>query len=304
MEIKNNRLGDVIRNLALVRDKVPGHYRIRTLVLIPGGAVRGAAINAGQIAALTELGFGADIFRFVVGISSGAAVGAYFMTNDLAQIELGCKFVYERIPKYVHPNIVTHFGRVFDTPAIEGELKDGDYAPNLESILESPSNFYAGVMKRKTGEFLLLNAGDGLIFKKVRASMTIPWISRGKVFIGGTEFVDGGFYPFPLKDLIEEFGPTDILILSNKTEEQISKGDIVGKLAKPYVRKYSEEIRSAMGESREELFNLDRYENTNIGVIIPPDTGIDGLTRDPIALRKAIDISREHTRKIIVGLLR
>jgi predicted acylesterase/phospholipase RssA len=303
LELNDNRLAVVLHNLALVRDQKPGHEAIKALLFIPGGAMRGAAINAGQVAALIEQHFGA-VFQNVVGISSGAAVGAYFMTGNLVQVERGCKLVYERIPSYVHPKF-THFGRVFDTPEIETELKGGPYAPNIQSILESPTGFYVGVMVRRSGEFVLLNAHNKAIHAKIRASMTIPWISRGKVVIGGTQYVDGGFYPFPLEDMVGMFEPTDILILSNKTVAQLAESDAMGKFGKLYAKRYPRKVQLEMQSSRDEIFRLSKWEKrgVNIGVLLPPDTGINGLSTDSNMLKDAITAAGIDAKRTIADLL-
>lgn len=300
MGIKGNSLDTVLRNLARVRDQERGYEEIKPLLLIPGGAMRGAAVNVGQIRALQEEGFG-DVFRNMIGISSGAAVAAYFATNNRDQILRSWDLVYKCIPNYVHHGI-TNIGRIFDTPGIEEELRGGAYAPDLNSILESPHGLYFGVIVRKTGEFVLLRSGKD-IFSKVRASMTIPWISRGKAIIDGVEYLDGGFYPIPLDEIIKEFNPTDILILSNKTQGQLDEQDALGKMLGIYIKKYPRDIRMKIARSHNQLANLSKWvdRGVNVGVLFPPETGIHGLTKNHEALRNAINVSYEDALKVIAG---
>ncbi len=68
-----------------------------------------------------------------------------FVTANRDQILRGWDLVRKCIPNYVHSGI-TNIGRIFDTPGIEEELKGGAYAPDLNSILESPHGLYFGVI--------------------------------------------------------------------------------------------------------------------------------------------------------------
>jgi len=301
LEIPGNKIDEVLRNLVYARDQDLGHETIRPLLLIPGGAVRGAAINAGHILALNQAGLG-SVFENIVGISSGAAVATYFATNNTSQISIGCRFVHERIPDYIHPEIA-NIGRIFDTPGIEHELTCGPYAPDIKKILSSSAGLYFGVIDRKTGEFVFLKSMEEDIFTKVRASMTIPWISRGKAIVNETEYLDGGFYPLPLDEIVARFQPTDILILSNKTKGQLGKQDALGWMLKIYIKKYPKEIRMKIRKSQNQLANLADWagRGVNVGVLFPPDTGIHGLTKNRKALRRAIKLSYEDALAQIAG---
>lgn len=301
MEIPRNKIDEVLRNLVYIRDRDLGHETIRPLLLIPGGAVRGAAINAGHILALNQAGLG-GVFKNIVGISSGAAVAIYLATQDAAQIRNGCELVCKNIPQYVHPGI-KRIGRIFDTPGIEQELAHGMYAPTIECIANFEIGLYFGVIVRKTGEFVLLNANDKGVFTKARASMTIPFISKGKAFVSGTEYLDGGFYPLPLDEIVARFQPTDILILSNKTKDQLGEQDALELMLKIYIKKYPKEIQMQIRKSQDQLANLADWADrrVNVGVLFPPDTGIHGLTKNREALRRAINLSYEDALAQIAG---
>lgn len=299
MDLRGNKVRDVLRNLAHVRDAEAGSDNIRALLYVPGGAMRGAN-SAGLALALQKTGFG-RVFKTAIGVSSGSAVVPYFLAGP-EQTKAGCRLYYERIPKYIHPGI-KYAGRMIDVPGIQKELRCGLYALDVDAVNLSETDFYIGVVKHDNGRYDLLDAKAHNMIDLMGASMAIPGISLGKHHIDGIRYIDGGFYSYPLKYFIDEFAPTDILVLSNSTFEERNSGNILHSLMDVYTRmKYSSKTRGEIRNNRLESIDVGTWPNVNIGIMWSPDTGIDGMTTDSNALKNAIEIACDHAEDILAGL--
>ena len=89
----------LIRNLYRKRDLMRegrDHHHIRPVLLILGGGMGGAS-GVGIVSALHRLGLG-NVFDAVIGISTGATVGAYFLNGAKSTWECASIY-YEDLPK-------------------------------------------------------------------------------------------------------------------------------------------------------------------------------------------------------------
>jgi predicted patatin/cPLA2 family phospholipase len=174
-------------------------------------------MGTSQVRALFRLGFG-EIAKWIVAVSSGAAVAAYFLAG-WEQIQQGCSLLIKGVPNYIHPGIL-NLGRIIDLDGIEWEQRYGPNKIDVEGIRKSKTEFLVAVMDRKTGQYLIKNAKSDTI-KWLKAAMNLKWIARGKVFFGETELCDAGDYQVNLRSTIEQLEkkPTHILILPSNTLE-------------------------------------------------------------------------------------
>ena len=154
MKINNSQ---VVKNLFLKRDLLrqgdPKHEQIRPALLICGGGMRGV-YGAGVVMALHQLGL-ADCFDVVVGISTGAAIGGYFLAGE-EQSQLGTSIYYNECL-----NGFINFWRwpIIDIDYLEKVFRDGPKKLNDETILKHRSKFFVGVTDWDTGEGCFLEAG-------------------------------------------------------------------------------------------------------------------------------------------------
>jgi predicted patatin/cPLA2 family phospholipase len=122
---------------------------------------------------------------------------------------------------------------VGNRPVEDTEFLCGEFRRrlDLEAFHASSVQFYVGVTCALTGRGLFLNAKQQgrhpVDF--VRASMSIPGLCGGPVYIDGHPYYDGaGAMGMPIPEIIEQFSPTDLLIFPNCSNE--GKGGLLGQL--------------------------------------------------------------------------
>ncbi|MES2023150.1 MAG: patatin-like phospholipase family protein [Patescibacteria group bacterium] len=204
----------VIENILNKRDKVSGSENIRPLLFILGGGMRGV-YGAGSVVAFRKIGLG-DVFSHVVGISTGAPIGAYFLAGD-EQVLLGASIYYEEC---VGKEFINFFrlGKIVNIDHIVKHMRHGKKALDCEAIKKSKTEFYVEVTLN-TGECALINTKTASpdMISSIHASMALPILYGKKIIVNKDEVNDGSFCKYPVWDAIENLNPTDVLILPNKT---------------------------------------------------------------------------------------
>ena len=197
------------------------HEKIRTLLMISGGGMRGP-YGAGVAITLHHLGF-ADCFDTVIGISTGAAIGGYFLTGK-EQTALGTTIYYEEClngfisPSFPFPKLRIEF--------LEDVFRNGKKRIDLPAMHRHRSNFFVGVTHWDKGMGSLVNVKlarpDAVA--AITASLALTYAYPTPVIINGQRSTDGGISePLPVKKAVEWFQPTDILIVSNYSREESSR---------------------------------------------------------------------------------
>jgi hypothetical protein len=250
LERPDDDFEEVVATMVRCRDKLPGFESIVFLYFFCGGSMK-MVYSAGQVRALFRLGFG-EIAKYVVAISSGAAVAAYFLAG-WKQIEQGCSLLVNGVPNYIHPGLL-NLGRIIDLDGIEWEQRYGPNKIDVEGIRKSKTEFLVAVMDRKTGQYLIKDAKSGDTIRWLKAAMNLKWIARGKVFFGETELCDAGDYQVNLGAIKQlESMPTHILLLpSNALEDNPP--------ANPVLRIY-ETLTYLRYPSRKAEMKACRFEN-------------------------------------------
>jgi predicted patatin/cPLA2 family phospholipase len=302
-------IGNLLLKKKLLERKDDRHKAIRPLLLIPGGAMRGA-YPTGSAAALYILGL-AQVFDNIVGISSGAAVAAYLCSGSLEKIMLGTSIVFEECISKNYINF-RRLNRIIDTDYLHHVIRN--LKPLDErAIKHGRPHLWIGVTDFKTGKAELINAKRAKpdITAALAASMSVPTSIKKPININGRAYVDGDIsMPFPLKLCVEKFKPTDILFLANRPHGIVYKPSLFIKrlfqnateqlLIKSLVRHRPIRVALLNGDKqlKENLDYLAHLKNVNFGVISPPDQKITIVTQNPDKLRKGIVENFEHTLKI------
>ncbi|GMQ95256.1 MAG: hypothetical protein BMS9Abin13_369 [Patescibacteria group bacterium] len=296
----------LIQNLYAKRDLLKKHdeehKKIRTALLILGGGMRGAS-GGGILTSLHDLGLG-NVFDVVIGISTGAPLGAYFLGGH-AQTMLGTSIFYVDLP----PRFIKYSRKpVVDIDFIESIFRSGPKKLDVEAILAHRSDFFIGVTDSQTSEGILLDAKNASpdMITAIKASTAMPGLYGHTINVNGHSCIDGGIgIPFPTNKLIENFRPTDLLIIANQSERRMrrEKQPFLEKLLAPLVLRDSPaRVTQLMLRSRtryrESLEYLQSQQDINWGILWAPDDGTHFLTRDPHKLRALAQISAQQTLEI------
>jgi predicted patatin/cPLA2 family phospholipase len=281
------------------------HESTRTAVIASGGGMAGI-FAAGVLYGLEQSDF-SDVFDVAVGVSSGAASLAYFITRqavtgrsiyteDLA----GNKFI--KFQKGMPAVDVDYLEDIFRTKK----------PLDVSTLVQSRTHLYVTVTDVETCEPVLLSAKkSGDVISAVRASMAMPvrYNVRTPVSINGRLYMDGAISaPVPFAQLLDVYDPTDILIVLNRPLDKIKSppGFLKRRILKQYLSKLPLRLRTLCLENHlvynssiDRVVNRDRA-HLRVG-IISPDMEIDGLTTDASKLRLYFAHGIEQVGKILSG---
>jgi len=207
-----------LRKRDLLQGKNPAHEHIRTLLMISGGGMRGA-YGAGVCIALHHVGL-SDCFDTVVGVSTGAAIGGYFLTGK-AHAHRGTTIYYEEC-------LAGFITRTMPIPRVdidflESVFRNGAKQLDLTALARSRSRFLVGVTHYDTGRGELIDAKSAQpdLIAAIKASLALTFAYRNAVSVNGNPYTDGGMSePLPVEEAVRRFEPTDILVVSNYSEEE------------------------------------------------------------------------------------
>lgn len=283
---------EVLRNLFrrqrhIQRDGLE-QYNYRLAIFGPPGLRRGV-LSGGKARPLERRGLH-RVFTHIFGTSTGAAGGLYFVAGEmrkhLEQYWLeGASDDFISFKRFMSGRPVQNTR--FICEAFRRRL-------NLKAFYESPVEFWVGVTCARTGKGRFLNAKrkDLHPVDVVRASIAIPGLCEGPVFVDGHPYYDGaGAMSMPMREIVEGFGPTDILVFTNCPEEE-KEGMLARTFFAALLRNQPHPVRAAF---------LSRYDSFAEGIrylrnqsrcrwaIVWGDNSVGSFERDPTRLQAAAD---------------
>ncbi len=293
----------VLDHLKIRRDYPEGEgKKYRTMVLVLGGGKK-VTYSAGQLTALHYMGYKNSVDN-ILGISGGGPVSAYFVAgeeNGPKGTSLLAKEASER--EFFDPNRVN---QVMNIKHMGNAMRQGPKALDQQAVLASPTGLYVAVNLDGSSEMDWVDvktAKPGMV-SALEATGNIPFFKGKGVEVNDEQYFDGGFGEINLRKLIERFNPTDILILPNRSFDELEdlgptflKTSFMKSLPKRgmsgMVRKFlqmSTELRKLIEETK-------KLQNVDVGVMWPPDTGLGNTTMDPDQVESAIYESARATFK-------
>jgi len=279
-----------------------GHKRYKTALIINEGMMWGA-YSGGVVIGLEKMGM-SDVFDYIIGISSGAATGAYFLSH---QSRLGSSIYYEDLVGSRFINFI-RFPKIMDLDYLEDIFRSKKIL-DTKKIKQSRSSFIIAVTEAKDGKGKLINVKDvDDIISLIKASMATPRLYNSSIVINNKKYIDGGIgVKIPLDYALNKLGCTDILIVSNKPCAIVCHGKtsamkkswynifylaLPHKL-KPIIRKIS--IKNTR------TWNLicdGTYKSrANISVMCFDNLKISKLTTDKSKLRNLVEVGRKDITK-------
>jgi len=295
----------LVQNLLLknefLRNGDKRHEDIRTVLLILSGANLGV-YGAGVTIALHLLGL-ADTFDVVVGMSTGAGIGGYYLAGE-KQMFLGGSIYYTEFSgtsfiNYQRPR------KIIDVALISEVMRRGRTKMDMEAIKKSRSKFFVGVTHAETGSGEWIDAKSAIpdIIAAIEASAAMPLGYNPPVVVNEKPYYDGGLaLSCPIMEVCEKFQPTDVLVLPNRP---LSFGS-------QWFRKLTDRVFTAVALhnlpsnlqraviSRHKRFyegmsHIPNLNGINIGVLWSLEMGIRQLTRKSSKLRAAVQSSIRQT---------
>lgn len=275
------------------------HTHYKTALIINGGIMWGSYAG-GVMTAFEKMEMG-NVFDHIIGISSGAAAGAYFLAN---QSELGCSIYYENLIGKRFMNFL-RLPKIMDLDYLEGIMRY-EKKLNIENIKQHRSNFLVSVTNVHTGktELLPINQVDDII-SLLKASMTVPGMYNTAVKVNGNEYMDGGIssrISAHLDHIVNNLGCTDILVIANIPRNLVTASgaslyrrfasNIFARRMSPQLRKSYADVVSRLHEDWEFTRNNDSQGKANISVMYFDDLKTSRFTTNKEKLQNLIKTGR------------
>lgn len=288
----------VLEHFKAKRDDPEGegkNYRI--LIFALGGGMRGP-YGAGDVAGLNEVGLTADKADILAGISAGAANLIYYAGGKLHTLR-GAAIYYYQCATKAFLNVLGRPQHMMDSRVVIDVMRQGPQAVDQETVRKGPE-FYAGITPKDDPhapvEFADIKKSKPDLITPVGASMNVPILFAPgiKVNTGGLtiEYIDGAFGELPLEELTERFGPTDILVLPNipfqRVEDFKPTGSWVERLPRSGSVGTIRKFLQVAGELRKSLEFFEKEKGVNIGMMWPPNRGLETLNNDPDVVQLGI----------------
>lgn len=300
---KNSKLVHALREKKmLLRAGDDRHRRHKTALIINGGFMW-SAYSGGVAIGLEELGM-FDVFDYVIGLSSGAASGAYFLAK---QSRLGSSIYYEDLVGNKFINFLRFF-KILNLDYLEQIFREKK-SLKTQNVKRSRSTLLVGITDAETGKGKLVSAKktDDLVLL-LKASMAAPYFYPPAVQIDGKKYIDGGVgVEIPLMYALSELGCNNILVIPNQPNSLIKKTK--NKSWERLIQKttsfaLSSKIKNSAQESRRknermwEFLNDGKYEcGVNILVMCFENINISRFTTKASELQNLVRLGYTDTLK-------
>lgn len=278
------------------------------LLLVLSGTQRGV-YSGGGVTALERLGL-TDAFKTVVGVSTGAPVVSYFLAG---QAELGTSIYYEENigKEFINLRPNNYKENIVDVTWLCNEVfRKGNKKLNVEKILQNQTDIYFAVTDKNSGQGYLVDGKkiEDLV-AGINASAAIPEMYKDKVFLkinGKKKRVVDGFvaFPFPVKQTVEKFNPTSILIFANRPKK--IKINFLNKIGIAYIKFLLGDKLGGLTEMQNIEFDRQYKYLKKLKIpytIVWTSEEIANLETDPKKLIKAAVEYRDFVLKLAAGSL-
>ena len=265
-------ISNLIKKRQLLQQGDPAHKKIRPLLLIMSGGAGGGVLGAGAAMGLVEMNL-VWAFDTVLGISTGAGIGAYILCGK-ENASLGASIYYEECCtlKFFNPFRVPMVNIDF----IETLLRNGRKALDLTRLQESRPEFWVAANHSETGDLIFIDAKSAKpdTIAAVKDAIALPGRLYGKpVKVDEIPLLDNFSAPFPAKEICARFQPTDILVIANATADKWEQRSPVFHerlLFRDLPRKFREKLQERTKRFHEGREFLASLVGINIGVIFAP----------------------------------
>ena len=176
----------------------------------------------------------------------------------------------------------------------------GKKALDKKALLSNRTIAYISAMQFETAKLDLFKLDGSIdVVDIIRASIAMPLFYRRKVFINGIRYVDGAIgHGLPDIDFIKkEFDPTDILILTNRNAESLTRqGAIIEQIAERFAYEMiPEPVQSALKEDRDrKAKSLNDIRGSGIRYVIVWNQDLSPYEMRRRKLKKHADIAYKH----------
>lgn len=245
-------------------------------IVLEGGGMRGI-----YTAGVLDFFINKNIyFPYVIGVSAGACHALNYLSGQKGRDkDIALKFLGDK--RYLSFRNLIRTGEIFGFDFIFGELSEKLLPFDYETFEKSKQELVVGVTNCITGQceyFYKSKTSTDEILKVVRASSSLPFISK-EVIINGKAYMDGGISSsIPLKKAIDDGCEYNIVVLTRNKGYRKKPSKLTRKLSKLKYRNFRG-LSKAVGERykkyNSELEFVEHMEKEGKVFVIRPQKHIN-----------------------------
>lgn len=245
-------------------------------IVLEGGGMRGI-----YTAGVLDFFINKNIyFPYVIGVSAGACHALNYLSGQKGRDkDIALKFLGDK--RYLSFRNLIRTGEIFGFDFIFGELSEKLLPFDYETFEKSKQELVVGVTNCVTGQceyFYKSKTSTDEILKVVRASSSLPFISK-EVIINGKAYMDGGISSsIPLKKAIDDGCEYNIVVLTRNKGYRKKPSKLTRKLSKLKYRNFRG-LSKAVGERykkyNSELEFVEHMEKEGKVFVIRPQKHIN-----------------------------
>lgn len=245
-------------------------------IVLEGGGMRGI-----YTAGVLDFFINKNIyFPYVIGVSAGACHALNYLSGQKGRDkDIALKFLGDK--RYLSFRNLIRTGEIFGFDFIFGELSEKLLPFDYEAFENSKQELVVGVTNCITGQceyFYKSKTSTDEILKVVRASSSLPFISK-EVIINGKAYMDGGISSsIPLKKAIDDGCEYNIVVLTRNKGYRKKPSKLTRKLSKLKYRNFRG-LSKAVGERykkyNSELEFVENMEKEGKVFVIRPQKHIN-----------------------------
>jgi predicted patatin/cPLA2 family phospholipase len=278
------------------------HHHLKILMICDGGLIKGA-YSVGVGLALEELGY-TKVFTDFVGVSSGAPSAAYFLGGNVHE---GGSLIYSECCSRRFRNS-WRFWNVADVNFLIDVLRGVTGKPlKSREIFESPTRLHIGVSDFETAKPKLItpHSKDELL-ESIHASVLLPSVARGEVFINGCRYFDGGIaYPHIIHEAVTKIDFTHVLILTsqNYKDAKVSRFEtfVCSTIFRHRISKMGLFAFNNRRQARREALDVLLARNDVASLLVWGDGSIGGTERNSAKVKEVVEQSKKWWLEIMSG---
>jgi predicted patatin/cPLA2 family phospholipase len=235
-------------------------------------------------------------------VSSGAPSAAYYLGGNIYE---GGALIYDECcsKRFLSR---WRFWAPVDTNYIVDVLRGvTGKALRPEKIFNSPTKIHIGVSDFKTAKPKLINPKtEEELLESIRASILLPSVSRGKAYLDGRRYFDGGVsYPHIIDEAVTTIDFTHVLIHTsqNYNEEKVSKFEtlLCSTVFRHRTSKMGRFAFTNRRRARREALNKLLARKDVASLLVWGDGSIGGTERDGVKVKAVVQRSRDWWLQIM-----
>ena len=262
-------------------------------LVLEGGALRGL-FTAGVLDVLMERGVK---FGGAVGVSAGACFGCNYKSGQMGRV-IRYNKRFARDPRYCSWTSLFRTGDMFNADFCYRELPTELDVFDAAAYEANPMEFHVVATDCATGMavYRRLDKADGTAFRWIRASASMPLVSR-PVEIDGGHYLDGGLSDgIPLR-YFESLGYERNLVITTRPHGYRKFPRRRMCILKPLLRRFPaiyQALKSRHVWYNETLEYIDRRVAEGAAVLVSPGEPlpISRVCHDPDVMQRVYDIGR------------